>query len=68
MRGMAAIDQNSPVGLYVKVIPLPGGIHPKQKWTKICNISKYIPHTRQSFSSASKRLIIVIIIIIVAYM
>ena len=32
MRGMvAAIDQNSPVGLYVKVIPLPGGIHPKQK-------------------------------------
>ena len=31
MRGMAAIDQTSPVGLYVKVIPLPGGIHPKQK-------------------------------------
>ena len=31
MRGMTAMDQNSPVGLYVKVIPLPGGIHPKKK-------------------------------------
>ena len=31
MRGMTAMHQNSPVGLYVKVIPLPGGIHPKQK-------------------------------------
>ena len=31
MRGMTAMDQTSPVGLYVKVIPLPGGIHPKHE-------------------------------------